>query len=307
VSGEGEPHGGWIRPSRTAAAAFLVLGLWTLSSTGAGTSPPPAQKSTDATKVRCAAAYEQAQELRRQDKLSASRSELYICEETCPRVLVQDCRRWRSEVDALMPTVLLRATDAQGERVDARVLMDGKLLVDRWGEAPVPVDTGDHTFRFESATGLAGDVRVSLHGGEREREIHAVLVTPGEPKLGGAPPASGSTTGLRPLPKGAYILGVVGLSILGVGGTFTLIGHAQAAHLASACAPSCSLAEVATVRTLYDVAWVGAGVGAASLVAGLLVWRPWSGASDARPAVVGVARAFVMPTIGGATAGFEFQ
>ena len=65
-------------------------------------------------KVRCAAAYEQAQELRRQDKLAASREQLRLCQETCPRSLLADSQRWDGELDALIPTARLRATDAEG-------------------------------------------------------------------------------------------------------------------------------------------------------------------------------------------------
>ena len=76
----------WAR--RGFAAATLLLAL-TIPGTGA--------RAAD--KVRCAAAYEQGQQLRRQDKLSASRSQLQVCEQTCPKALAADCTRWRGLQD----------------------------------------------------------------------------------------------------------------------------------------------------------------------------------------------------------------
>ena len=79
--------------------------------------PSRRRRAPAADKVRCTAAYEQGQELRRQDKLSAARSQLLICEQTCPKTLAADCTRWQGEVEALMPTVRLRASDGQGHPV----------------------------------------------------------------------------------------------------------------------------------------------------------------------------------------------
>jgi hypothetical protein len=278
------------RRSFVAAIAILV-GLLPAASRAL------ASESTSDAKVRCAAAYEQAQELRRQDKLSASRSELMICNATCPRALALDCKRWLSEVEALMPTVLLRATDAQGHPVAARVLMDGALLVDRWGDAALSVDAGDHTFRFESPAGLSEDVRVSLHGGEREREIKAVLAPTADPLAGPS----------TPVPQTTKVLGAVGIGGLGVAGVLTLIGHFQVGHLESTCAPHCTSGQVGAVRALYDLGWVSAGVGVASLAAALFVWHPWQKSDAAAPAPPPISRVFVMPSYGGARIGIDFQ
>jgi hypothetical protein len=291
-------------PARRCLAAVIpvLVGVWPLSALAMGGATPSAPAKGDA-KVRCAAAYEQAQELRRQEKLMASRSELLICEETCPRVLVTDCRKWQSEIDALMPTVLLRAVDAQGNPVDARVLLDGTLFLDRWSEAPLSVDAGDHTFRFESASGLAQDVRVSLHTAERGHVIKAVLA----PASVQSPPTGAA--GTRPIPGASYGLGAVGAATLGLAGVLTLAGHVQVGHLRSTCAlpvPHCSASEVDTVAAIYDIAWVSAGVGVAALAAALIVWRPWQSAYAAETPGPGAGHLFVKPTYGGALVGFDF-
>jgi hypothetical protein len=269
----------WAR--RGLAAASLVL---TVSSS--------ATVTRAADKVRCAAAYEQGQELRRQDKLSASRSQLLICEQTCPRTLVADCTKWRNEVEALMPTVRLRASDGQGRPVEARVLLDGTLLLERLAEEPVPVDSGDHTFHFESPSGVTADVSVSLHGGERAREVEAIL----------APPVVTPPPAPHLVPTSSYVLGAVGVAGLATAGGFSLVGHVDAGHLRSTCAPGCAPGQVSSIATLYDVGWVSAGVGVASLAVALVLWKPW----QRTPATV-TSGLFVAPTIGGALIGWTLR
>jgi hypothetical protein len=270
------------RARRGFAAASLVL---------AASTSTTATRAAD--KVRCTAAYEQGQELRRQDKLSASRSQLLICEQTCPQTLAADCTRWQSEVEALMPTVRLRARDPRGQPTEARVFVDGALLLDQLVDTPVPVDSGDHTFRFESPSGVTADVRVSLHGGERAREIEAVLAL--------APVAAPGAR--RPVPLPAYVLGAMGVAGLVLGGGLSLKGHVDAGHLRSTCAPGCAPDQVDSIATVYGVAWVSAGVGVASLGVALALWRPWQTA--AAPPAAGAL--FIVPTIGGAVVGYTLR
>ncbi len=276
-----------LRVRRTLLALGLVL---------AGASSV-SQARADDSKVRCAAAYEQGQELRRQDKLAASRTELSICEQTCPRALAADCTKWQTEVLALMPTVRLRARNREGHPVSARVLMDGAPLTEQVTDAALPVDSGEHTFRFESAEGVSVDVHASLHAGERGKEVVAVL---GALSLPAAAPPTAATS--RPMPTATYVFGAIGLAGLGLGAALSSKGHVDASHLESTCAPACSPSDVNAISTLYTVGWVSAGVGLASVAAGLVVWRPWEHASQAS-----AQRMFVSPQLGGATLGVSLD
>jgi hypothetical protein len=274
---------------RRLAAASALLAASSASSAAIATNA--------ADKVRCTAAYEQSQELRRHDALSAARSQLVICEQACPRALAADCTKWEAEVEALMPTVRLRATDGQGHSVDARVLVDGTLLVERIGDASIAVDSGDHTFRFESASGLTSEVRVSLHGGERDRTIEAVLAP-----ARAAEPAAHASEG-RPFPTPTYVLGAVGVVGVGLALALTTWGHLDAGHLASTCAPRCAPGDVDSIRTAYDVGWVIGGIGVVSLAVALVLWKPW----EERPAPTS-GGLFVLPTVGGGAAlGWTFR
>jgi len=275
------------RARRGFAAATLVVAASSSATT----------EARAADKVRCTAAYEQGQELRRQDKLSAARSQLLLCEQTCPRSLAADCTKWQGEVEALMPTVHLRATDGHGQPTDARVIVDGTLLLDHLVDAPVPVDSGDHTFRFEGPSGVSAEVHVSLHGGERAREIETVLAPQAAP-----PPAVSSGT-TRPVPPAAYVLGAMGIAGLALGGGLSLKGHLDAGHLRSTCAPGCAPDQVDSIATLYGVAWVGAGAGVAALAIGLALWRPW----QTQPSPPAAGDLFVVPTVGGAMVGWTLR
>ena len=268
--------------ARSRLPACGLLAALSLHASGAGA----------ADKVRCTAAYEQSQELRRQDKLSAARSQLLVCEQACPKALASDCAKWQAEVEALMPTVRLRAVDAQGHPVPARVYLDGTLLVDSIGDSAVAVDSGDHVFRFEGDSGMTTDVHASLHGGERAREVEGVLAPP--------PPAAPTPAATPPIPMPTYVLGAVGLAALGIGGVLSFKGHLDAGHLQATCAPGCAPSDVDGIATLYDVAWVSAGVGVAALAVGLALWHPWRAATASSTSGL-----FVAPTPGGAFAGWR--
>jgi len=274
--------------ARGTLAAVLLVAVSPLASVS---------RAGAADKVRCTAAYEQAQELRRQDKLSAARSELLICEQTCPKMLTADCTRWRKEVEVLMPTVRLRATDGQGHPVEARVLIDGALLLDKVVDDPVPVDSGEHTFRFESPSGLTAEVHVSLHGGERGQEIEGVLAPPAP-----APAAATAPSAIPPIPTASWVLAAVGGVGLGLGLALSIKGHLDASHLQSTCAPACAPGDVDSIATQYDVAWVSAGVGVAALAAATVLWAPWH-----RDAPAQTGQLVVAPTLGGLVVGWTLR
>jgi hypothetical protein len=228
--------------------------------------------SMDDAKVRCAAAYEQAQQLRRQDRLLSARAQLLICKETCSAAFAQDCERWRSEVDTLLPTVRLRPLDANGQPLAAvRVFIDGLLLEDVKVGAPLQVDAGEHTFRFESPPLKPIQVRVALHGGERERDVSVML----KPESAAGDEGGEGETKMRPPTAATYIFGAVSLIGFGVAGGLSLKGHLDYSERKDACAPRCTQGDVDSIFGIYRAAWISAGVGAAALVGAILVWRPW--------------------------------
>jgi hypothetical protein len=266
-------------------------------------------------KQRCTEAYEQSQELRRQKKLSGARAALLVCEQECPRILVTDCERWRSEVEAVLPTVRLEATDAQGKPADAGVLVDGVPLVSRVGDDPVAVDPGEHVFRFVGRDGATSEQRVILKEGEQGRTVSAVL---GAPASGDSPETGGGVSGehaaprtggeRRHIPVASYVLGGVGVVGLAVGTVLTIKGHVDESDLRSSCAPTCSTGAVDSIAHQYNGAWISAGVGLVALGTAVVLWRPWQ-REPAAPRAASLAplvTPVVTPTFAGAAARISF-
>ena len=248
--------------------ASLALGL-------ALSASAPSARAGD--KARCTEAYEQNQELRRQKKLTSARAALLVCEDECPKMLATDCARWRGEVEAVLPTVRLEASDPQGRPVDAGVLVDGAPLVSRLGGEPVAVDPGERVFRFVGPDGASSEVRVTLKEGEQARTVSTVL--------GAAPAVAGPEAGehagagggeRRHVPLATWILGGVGTAGLALGTVLTIHGHVDESTLrSSGCAPGCSPGAVDSIARQYNIAWISAGVGIAALGTAVVLWRPW--------------------------------
>ncbi|WP_437616872.1 hypothetical protein WMF20_23505 [Sorangium sp. So ce834] len=167
------------RPARPLAVAVAIAAA--LALTGARAHAQPHKRA-------CAAAYERAQGLRRDGKLLAAREALIACSQpTCPAAAVADCGPWLAEVEKSLPTVVIAARDAHGrERLDVRVLVDGRPLAAALDGKALPVDPGPHTFRYEPASGPAVEERVLIREGEKNRAITVILGA----SSAGAPPAT---------------------------------------------------------------------------------------------------------------------
>ncbi|WP_437878852.1 hypothetical protein [Sorangium sp. So ce513] len=248
-------------------------------------------------KRACAAAYERAQGLRRDGRLLEAREALIACSQpACPAAAVADCGPWLAEVEQSLPSVVLAAKDADGrERLDVRVLVDGRLLAATLDGKALPVDPGLRTFRFEPATGQAVEQRVLIREGEKNRAITATLGPPaaGAPgarrPLASPPLAPGAATPLAPtaatplaptaapsVPPLAWAaggVGVAGLAVFAIAGALSLDAEAD---LRATCAPRCAAGDVRAIRVRHAVADIGLGVGVVALgaAAWLYLTRP---------------------------------
>jgi hypothetical protein len=249
--------------ARPVALVSMVVAS-TLATAGAARADEP-------DKARCASAYERAQELQRGEALGAARKQLLICRDTCPDRLRRDCVTWLADVEALTPTLLLRPRDDAGRPVRAaRVTIDGELLAEAIDPAAaIAIDPGDHVLRFEHPDLVPAEVKVSIHGGERDREV-ALTLWRRAPKVAvAAPPPSPAP---RPHRTSAYVLGLAGAGLLAIGGGIGLGGHIWRADLKSSCAPLCDQADADGVVTLW---WTGGIVAAVGLVAAAIGGTLW--------------------------------
>lgn len=220
---------------------------------------------------KCIAASEHAQELRNAGKLAAAKDELAICGAAdCPKIIQTDCARWMSEILSSIPTVVPAVKDARGrDIVEARFLIDGKLVAESLDGKSVAVDPGAHVFRFEAVGKTPQEERVAVRAGEQNRIVTVTLANAIEPQA--SPAAQPVSPSGKPFPILPVALGAAGVILLGVALYMDLGATSDAHDLRSTCAPSCRPGDVDDIRTRYLIAGIGAGVGAAALIgAGVL-------------------------------------
>jgi hypothetical protein len=252
---------------------------------------------------RCIAAAEQSQPLQREGKLRAARELLIGCSRPqCPSVVRADCTKWLADLDALMPSVVVRAVDATGADVlGVRVSVDGEPLSPIPEGREIEIDPGTHTLRFEHEGSAAVEQQVVLRESERHR-ILTVSFAPAasteptpEPPPAPAPTTEAPAISGRSLALPVALIGVGGAG-LGVASYFWLAGLSDRATMASGCATThaCPQSQIDSARAKLVVGDLvgGTGIVATAIGVGLLVFG-----SSAAPSVTPVA---IEPALGGA-------
>ncbi|MCU0686467.1 MAG: hypothetical protein MUF34_30180 [Polyangiaceae bacterium] len=228
----------------------------------------------------CVSAYEGAQEARRAGRLLRARSELRLCQRSCPSALATDCAAWLPDVEARVASLRLEARGPAG-----RPALAGRVLVDRQplpeGAAlatPWELDPGTHSLLIE-APGMRPERRdFFLQNGEHhvlrlELTPTSAVSTPG-PGLAARP--------TPPLAYVAYVTGGAGAIALGVGAFLGLKGHLDASSLRDRCAPLCDQSEVDAISTQWTAGAVVAGVGVVALGAAFWVALARPGETSAK-------------------------
>lgn len=222
----------------------------------------PASAAPD-DREQCAAAAEEAQKLRDEGKYRRAREQMLVCaRDVCPGPIKSDCGKWLTEVDRDAPTVVFGAQDSKGDLADVKVSMDGVSVQDRLDGKPVLVDSGEHTFKFETKDGQTQEQRVILRAAEKARPIIVTFSTPGPAggsngDTGGTSPStsSGGTSLVLPI-------ALAGVAVVGVGlfAVFGLSGTSDVDDLEK-CRPNCSQDSVDSARTKLILADISLGVG----------------------------------------------
>jgi hypothetical protein len=230
----------------------------------------PLVARADATDA-CIQASDEGQVLRDRGKLIAARERFVACSnDTCPRLVRTDCVSWLADIDKRIPSVVLSATDPDGnDTADVTVTMDGAALASRLEARAITVDPGPHRFRFERAGSPPVDEKVILREGELRREV--VVRFSRTPRRAAA--ETGPSAGSRPS-RGAATAAIALFGVtLASGGLFAYFGATalrDADHLRATCAGSCSPDDVDAIRTREIVANVALGTGLAAAAAGTL-------------------------------------
>jgi hypothetical protein len=249
------------------------------------------QANGDKAKVRCARAAEQAQQLRLEAKLLAARDALRVClRPACPDIVRSYCTRWFDEVEADLPSVVVRVQDASGNDLsDVTVSVDGTVQ-NTWRDGlPVVLDPGEHAFVFERPGSRRLEMHVRLSTGEKKRPLAVILQSElaSTPELAWAgheasvePVAAAATPGADALPPepanlarrraAAWVLSGVALAGVGSFTYFGITGRRRLQDLRRECAGRCASDEVDAAWNRLIVADVS--LGAAVLSTGLATW-----------------------------------
>lgn len=220
---------------------------------------------------QCASAADQAQQLRDEGKYRRAREQLLVCaRDVCPGPIKSDCGKWLNEVDRDAPTVVFGARDSKGDLAEVKVTMDGVAVQDRLDGKPVLVDSGEHTFKFESKDGAIKEEKVILRAAEKARPIIVTFGTKEPPPP--PPPSGGGEGGSLVLP-----LALAGVAVVGIGAfaIFGITGKGDVDDLQK-CKPNCKEADVDSARTKLIIADISLGVGvvAGAVAAYLFITRP---------------------------------
>jgi hypothetical protein len=242
---------------------------------------------------RCARASEHAQDLRSQGKLRVAREELLSCVPTsCPPVVRTDCLKWFSEVDAMIPSIIVSARDPAGhDAIQVRVFVDGELFATALDGKAMVLDPGAHTLRFEYADNEPVEETVLIREAQKERTLDVQFKpkTPLEPQttraVGPGTDRRQPRAGESPLPVLSLVLAAVGVAGLGAFVTLGIIGQSEYNHCNQPAAP-CTQADIDSLGVKRDVAWALGAVGVVSL--GVATWFYFSRPSAGGTVGVGV-------------------
>jgi hypothetical protein len=267
--------------------------------------PPLLAQSPAERKKTCAAAYVEAQQLRKDGALTSARDKLIDCgRDHCMAAIKKDCVQWFDEVNASLPSVVIVAKDARGaETLAVKVWVGDTLVLERLDAKAIELDPGTHRLRFELEGEEPIEQEIVLQEGRKNRMLEvswqrsALPETPvaPEPSIESAPESA-----VAGPPVLAYVLAGVGVVALVGTGYFWLSSEGDRKDLEdSGCAPSCASEDVDSIERKRLFGDIALGVGAVSLgvAAYLLLDRPKPG-PPAESARFGLS-----PIRGGALAG----
>jgi hypothetical protein len=212
----------------------------------------------------CEQTYVDAQRYQRDGKLLDARAALVRCaQRDCPKQAQSDCAEWMEQVEARLPTIVVRVQDAEGRDViGAELFLDGSPIPDSADGRALEIDPGAHQLRVEAPSFLPREERITTLEGEKSRRID-LLLSPV------APPPHLSTPSAT-VPLWIYLTGSTGLVGMGSFAYFAITSTRDYENLRSTCAPSCSGSETDPIARKQLVADLSLGVGIAGLSSALI-------------------------------------
>jgi hypothetical protein len=272
-----------------------------------------ADRADTKVKQECAQSADVGQKLRDEGKPLSARPYFLTCaRDACPLLVREHCSRWLEQVEASIPSVVVKARVGTGARAidvtDVVVSVDGSKVADSLDGQALRLEPGGHTVKYERTGSDPVEAHVLLVAGEKNRQLTVEFpaTPPGSPSSpsssGTTPPASGERhTTIRPA---AWVF--TGLAV--VAGTsfayFGATGKSELDSLRATCAGHCAQSDVSSAWNKLIVADVSLGVGIVSV--GLATWlflMPRH--SDAPPKDAGASGFLVAPSPDGVRVGWQ--
>ncbi len=216
----------------------------------------------------CEESYVEAQRAQRDGRLLEARTDLVRCaQRECPKTAQTDCAQWLIQVEARLPSIVVRVKDVEGLDVaDAKLYLDD-LQVENDGRI-LELDPGAHELFVEAPGYRNQRLPLTIAEGEKQRSVELLLVRVVLPA-----PTVETTVASAP-PFWIYIAGGVGVLALSSFAYFGITSTRDFQKLQDECGPNCAEPEVASVHRKQIVADVSLGVGIlgiGSSIVGLLV------------------------------------
>jgi hypothetical protein len=201
-------------------------------------------------KEACIAASEGADRLDDAGKLIELRERLAFCgRDVCPTVVRQECVRRLEALEKRIPTIIVRATDDHGaDIVDARVLVDDKVVAEQIDGKPIKLDPGPHVVHVRPANGGSKVQKVVAAEGDHLRAVTLSFApdgaaTPAPPKDDGTTEETVPGSPVRRwVGVGLMVVGVGALSY-GVYALFAAVGNSSSFRNEGVGIPTCSAAN----------------------------------------------------------------
>ena len=212
--------------------------LGTLALVAAGLSVSGAVRADE---MACVAASENEVAFQRAGRLKDALKQLALCsEEACSREVRVECARRVVKVEAALPTIVVRATDATGnDLVAVKVTLDGAPFATVLDGRAVAVDPGTHTLRLESAG--HDPVSRTLVFGEAEKDRHVTVVMTALTPVVAPAAASASGGGGAPVRTAGFVTGGVGLAGIVIGSVLGGLAISGASRAKGECIGMCSV------------------------------------------------------------------
>jgi len=220
----------------------------------------------------CAQAHASAQREAKAGRLKAAAEQFLSCStmEDCPDEIRSECADFYRDTERNLPTVIFAALDERGaDLIHLRVYSDDEVAAEGLDGRAIPVDPGQHHFKFELPSGQVLVSDALIHEGEKNRII-SVRVPPPKPETETPPLLPGGNR--RPLPPGFWVASSVSVVALASWSVFAVLGRGAQSTLGE-CSPHCPASQRANfdaMRRDYLVADISLGAALAS--AGVATW-----------------------------------